>query len=295
MTAEEMKEAIKSARKKTWTSVKGAYGALPLEKRLKWGVIIAAVAIISVAFFRDPGEPEKRKGGGISDPGNISPGAEVSIPALDSLNQKMIAGLSAFKHPGRGAGVKLPGPALIARPRTIKIPPGSIVKATLLSGASNGVVRARITEALSVNGERLIQSDWTLVGEGHSTEDRLFINFSQMVTKDSEVVSVSAQAIDGSDQTVGLKGSKVSHYATRFATGAGLMFLAGMAQGLQDQSVQMGVAVNKPSVKNALLQGTQNAAVQESQFHLERLKNEAPRIEVPVSTEISVMFLGDGS
>jgi len=276
-------------------SVKSVYEAPAFEKTLKWSAIFGSITVLAVAFFRDPATDE-RKRGQLPSPGALEVGHQVIIPqAADYLKQSSVpAPQTKTGGAGRKAD-KIAGPVVMSRPRQVKIPPGSIVKAVLLSGASNGIVRARTIEPLSVAGERLIEANWILVGTGSSTEERLFINFNQMVTPDGEVVGITGQAVDSSDQTVGLRGSKVSHYATRFVSGAGLLFLAGMAQGLQDQTVQMGVPVDKPSVKNALLQGTQNSAVAESQYHLDKMKNETPIIEVPVGTEIFVLMTGQGS
>ncbi len=63
------------------------------------------------------------------------------------------------------------------RPATGKIPPGSFVKATLLTGASNGPVRAEVS-GLTLNGETLIEEGTTLLSNGQSNEDPLTIQFS---------------------------------------------------------------------------------------------------------------------
>ena len=52
-----------------------------------------------------------------------------------------------------------------------KIPPGLLLKAKLVSGASNGPVRAEATDELNLNGETLVPTGAILVGSGHSTED----------------------------------------------------------------------------------------------------------------------------
>jgi hypothetical protein len=290
----EVKPKFAHARTHVFSTVKAVYEAPSFEKTIRWSAILGSITVISIGILRDP-IPPTRSRSQISEPGVLDIGPQMMIPqATDYLNHQAQNG-SGYSH-GDGAGkrgTKLPGPALIARPRNVQIPPGLVIQAVLLSGASNGVVRAKTTEPLSIHGERLIDTDSILVGSGSSTEERLFIHFNQMVTKEGEVVAISGQAIDSSDQTLGLKGSKIAHVG-RFMTGAGLLFLGGVAQGFENQTAVNGVAVNQPSVKDALLQGTQNAAVSESQTSIEKMKNETPIIEVPMGTLISVVMTGQG-
>ncbi len=88
----------------------------------------------------------------------------------------------------------LTGPLLIRRPRPGRIPPGSFIRAILLSGASNGPVRAEVTEGLSIQGEPFIEQGATLVGNGQSGEERLTIRFSQLVHRDGALESIDGLA-----------------------------------------------------------------------------------------------------
>jgi hypothetical protein len=133
----------------------------------------------------------------------------------------------------RGEAQRLSGPHVVARAPGIKIPPGWMVKAKLVSGASNGPVRAELIEDLVVNGSTLAPTGALLLGSGSSTEERLYIRFSKLVFQDGRFQSISAEALEDSDQIAGLKGSKVGHYAARLAAGVGLHFVGGMSEGLQ--------------------------------------------------------------
>jgi hypothetical protein len=85
----------------------------------------------------------------------------------------------------------------------------------LATGASNGPVKAILTEGLTISGEELIEPEAVLLGTGQSTEERLFIHFDKVVFKDGSMASIQADAADSSDKTPGLKGSKVGQYALR--------------------------------------------------------------------------------
>lgn len=187
------------------------------------------------------------------------------------------------------------GLALIPRSSAHNIPPGTIGQATLVSGASNGPVRATLSAALKWNGDVLLPAGTALVGRGASTEERLFVGFKQAVLKDGTVVGIEAQACDASDQTVGLKGSLVGYRTLKLGAAAGLNFAAGISQGLQDTRGQGGVEVRTPSTKNALLNGASTAALEESRDLMSDLKSKPPIIEVEAGTGICILFAGDGS
>ena len=190
-------------------------------------------------------------------------------------------------------GTQFRGPQLIARPRIVGIPPGTMVKAVLLSGASNGPVRAEVTESLSVGGERVIVEGAILLGAGQSGEDRLSIRFSQMVFKDGAVETIDAQGCDASDKIPGLKGSKVGNQALRLATGIGLNFAGGVADALQDSTGQNGAVVRAPTLRNAMLNGAATASLDQSREILSNARNKPPIIEIPSGVSLFVLFQKD--
>lgn len=185
------------------------------------------------------------------------------------------------------------GATVIARPVDLsKIPPGSLIEGKLITGASNGLVRAEATSSLSSAGEILIPEGSILVGSGNSSEERLFVNFKQIVLKDGSVSSINAQACDKSDRIVGLKGSKLGNRALNIAGAVGLGFVGGFSQGLQNTQGQMGAVIAEPTMKNALLNGISAAALEQSQNLMSELKNRTPIIEVPAGTEICIIASG---
>ena len=181
---------------------------------------------------------------------------------------------------------------MISRKGAHKIPPGSMAKAKLLTGGSNGPLKAKLIEPLIVNGEKFLSAGTILLGTGSSTEERLLIQFNKMVFQDSTYTETRASGYDYKDKIIGLKGSKVGRVALKFAANTGLKFLGGVSQSLQKVDVHGGVAVKKPSLENALLHGAGVAAIEQSNEVMEDLKEKQTIIEVPLGTHLWVVFGG---
>jgi hypothetical protein len=105
--------------------------------------------------------------------------------------------------------------------------------------------------------------------------------------------AIEAEAADPSDESPGLKGSRLGSRATKLAASIGLNFITGAAEALQDSQGQQGVVIRAPSARNAILQGTARASLDESQEVLHEMRNSHPEIAVSVGTEILVTFVGD--
>lgn len=176
-------------------------------------------------------------------------------------------------------------------PRTI--PPGSQIKAILVMGASNGPVKAKTTQSLVVDGEVLLESGVTLLGQAQSGPDRLFVAFNKMVWPDGSSKDMSAQGYDLSDMIPGLKGSQVRSQALKFAAAASLNFLGGLSEGLQETRVYGGIPVKDNSLKNAALNGAAHAALDQGKSLLESASNAQNVIEVKANTPLWIVFGGD--
>jgi len=249
--------------------------------------------ILGVILLLKPNNRSSKWGtqaGGINTPHDLASSPPVEIPRLN--DGAVLASDGARLKKGE---TRLSGPHVVARAPGLKIPPGWMVKAKLVSGASNGLVRAELLEDLVVNGSTLAPTGALLLGSGSSTEERLYIRFSKLVFQDGRFQSISAEALEESDQIAGLKGSKVGHFATRLAAGIGLHFVGGMSEGLQDTRGEGGAAVKKPTLKNALLNGTEQAAMEEGNEILSSLHNEQPVIEVKAGSIITVLFSEGGN
>jgi type IV secretory pathway VirB10-like protein len=215
-------------------------------------------------------------------------GEVVAVPTKEQVSTAVAASKAAS---GNKVVARFGGPQLVTRP-LMKIPPGTMVKARLLSGASNGPVRAEVSEALTWNGEPLLPAGTILLGAGSSSEDRLNIQFTQMVFPDGSFQIAQANACDASDKIPGLKGSKLGNYALKLGASIALDFAGGLSQGLQSQKSGIGVTYAKPTVKNALLNGAATASLNQSKQIMSNLQNQVPVIEVPEGTEIYVLFQG---
>lgn len=233
--------------------------------------------------------PKEVKGGGAS---------AVAAPPMISQYRFFDAAFRYLKggeSARRGIAQKFYGPQLISRPQGVAIPPGTLVGARLVSGASNGPVKATLTDAIYVNGDPVVEEGTVLLGTGASTEERLFVRFSKLVFRDGRVEKIAAEAADQSDKIAGLKGSKIGNHALRLAGSIGLNFISGMSEVLQDQHTNpMGMPVKETSLKNALLNGTEKASMEEAGDILSGLKDARPIIEVPAGTSIYVL-IGEGN
>ena len=158
----------------------------------------------------------------------------------------------------------------------IGIPPGAEAKAVLLTGATNGLIKAKLIEPLKVDGVTILDSGDLMIGHGRSTEERLYIEFKKVVFRDGKSKPVSAQAYDASDSILGLKGSRVGDLTLKLAASSGLNFLSGMAVGLQTPSYD----------------GVAQASGEQGKALMEDVKNRQPIIEVKSGTEFSVTFDG---
>lgn len=263
-------------------------------RRFKIAGIAMALIAIGISFFR--GEPERE----------IESSVPMSVPSIGETqvdptkrDYSRIEDAKQMDADGRrprmgGIPLKLSGPKLISRSRNVQIPPGTLVRAELVMGASNGSVKAVLIDDLRVNGETLIAAGSTILGRGSSTEDRLFVAFTKVLHKDGDISRVAAEAADQSDKTMGLKGSKVASRAIKLGANVGLKFLSGASQALQETEGQYGATIKKPTMRNALLNGAAEAALEESNQIASEYKNSAFVIEVKAGTEFFIFFADSG-
>ncbi len=172
------------------------------------------------------------------------------------------------------------------------IPPGAEAKAELLTGATNGLIKARLTEPVKVDGVSLLDAGVLLIGQGRSTEERLYVDFKKAVYRDGKTVNISAQAYDITDTILGLKGSRVGDVTLKLAASSGLNFLSGMAVGLQEPAYDQTGRPLRPSVGDAALGGVSKAAGDQAKSYMDDIKNHPPIIEVKIGTVFTVTFDG---
>ena len=171
--------------------------------------------------------------------------------------------------------------------RSDQIPTGTEVKALLSSGGSNGMIKATLSEPLTVDGDTIAEKGSILYGQGTSSEERLYVSFTKLIRRDKSEVKIKAQAFDFKDRILGLKGSKVGDYAFKIAASSGLFFLSGMAEGLQAPTNAM--MPQRKSMRDAALQGVAQATVEQGREMINNMNNKAV-IEVKHSTPVIVIF-----
>lgn len=253
-------------------------------KKIKWFVIIFFTGPLVYLGFQNQ-EPPKAKTE-IQSAQTTYDSKPISIP---EANGTSMSGNSEQSKKTR-AVIRYLGPQLIIRPFADSVPPGSMVKAKLISGASNGPVRVELQEPVVINGETVAELGSVLLGRGTSTEDRLLIHFKKLISKEGAVQGISAEACDGEDKIVGIRGSKIGNTALKVAGSIGLGFIGGLATGLQETHSQNGLEIREPSLKNAALNGTAQAALDQSHEMMDSLKQAKPIIEVKAGTSIFVIF-----
>lgn len=257
----------------------------------KWivGIVGVCFAISSLAVLvRGPTQMSVRSP--IVFNGTVSPVSTIDVPIAgdrSDLERRL------KQTTGRAVAHHYSGLQVVSRPRLGQIPPGTVVKAKLITGASNGIVKAALIESLSVNGDGIADTGTVLVGNGNSTEDRLLVDFSKLVFQDGTVQNIKAQACDKEDQTVGIRGSKVGKYASMLTAGIALNFAGGLAEGLQESQVQNGVVVKRSDLKNAALNGAAKASIDQSKEIVEKWKQQKTVIQVKGGTEICIIFDGE--
>ncbi len=171
-----------------------------------------------------------------------------------------------------------------------EIPVGSETKAILVSGGTDGIVKARLTQSLIVDGEPLIPENSILFGKGKSGEERLYVEFNKVIFPSGESFQILAQSFDPSDKIQGLKGAIVGTRAKKMGMAMSLGFLGGMADGMRETSGSSLFMNQKPTVKDAALSGASKAALDQSEAYLEEMKKSPNIIEVKSGTEFIIII-----
>lgn len=257
---------------------------LKIKSEVAKKVFFGICGIVVIAFsFKESPYQDSPKDSSIEVPVRISTHSEKII--LESYSD--IKDKPKEKHIKKS--YKIEPLKIVSREKESLIPLGSSGTALLLTGATNGPVKARLLEDIELNGEIFIKEGSILWGRGASTEERLLVTFSKFVDADGKSHEIKANAYDLSDQILGLKGSVVGRTSKKILAGAGLG-VAGALQTMQQPQNLGGVAVVKPSLKNALLNGASTATLGIAEQELEELKNKQTIIEVKKGTKIVIVF-----
>jgi len=251
------------------------------------GVAVLVICVV-VMIFGSPETIGPERKSDISAPQEVVQADQVNVPSSHDAGQTSDGRQRQARN--GSASSKYTAPQVVRRNGSVKIPPRTMCRAVLVSGASDGPVRAEVKESFSLHGETLIEDGTVLLGVGQSTDERLFIRFSQMVFKDGGFTSIQAQACDPEDKIAGLKGSKVGTQAFKLAASIGLNFVGGMSQAFQESDFQGGFGIRKPNARNALLNGASTAALEQSQEMMNDYRNRPPKMEVAADIPVFVLF-----
>ena len=209
---------------------------------------------------------------------------EVPLTAPRILNQSDQMNMNQKKY---AAADKKQIQILTLRGMT-EIPVGSEVKAVLVSGGTDGIVKAKLTQSLIVDGEPLIPENSIIFGKGKSGEERLYVEFNKVILPTGESFKFTAQSFDLSDKIQGLKGAVVGTRAKKMGMAVGLGFIGGMADGMRETSGSIFMS-QKPTMKDAALSGASKAALVQSEAYLEEMKKSPNIIEVKAGTEFMII------
>lgn len=226
---------------------------------------------------------------------NNSQGAKVQVESLKANNEQR-KGINrddtrqlSTEHRSI-SNTRLLGPEFISRPGSEKIPPGTVVKAILENGATDGPVKARLLESIVVMGNVAFESESILIGIAESQENRLNLRFHHLKTPGDEVFEVRSIALDFKDQTVGLAASQFNNESIKLGASIGLSFVSGLSEGLKEKTNLNGAITDSNSTKNAFLNGTEKASLEYSRDLMNEVKNKKRNLYVEKGTEILVFF-----
>ena len=168
-------------------------------------------------------------------------------------------------------------------------PPGAEVAAFLVSGGANGTVKVQTTKDLILNDETYAQAGSLLIGTGSSTDKRLYVTFTKLVSPEGKVKNIFAQAYDFKDRIRGLNGKKVSDQVFKIAASSALIFLSGLSESLQETQTSGALVGQRKSLRDAALGGVAQASSEHGRRLLDDMNNDS-QIEVQKETELVVIF-----
>lgn len=167
----------------------------------------------------------------------------------------------------------------------LTLPVGTEGKAILVSGGTDGLIKAKLLKPVIVDNEPIIPENAILIGIGKSGDDRLFVEFQKIVLPSGETYKITAQAFENDDRIQGIKGSIVGTRSKKMMMAMGLGFLGGMADGMRENTSGSYFSNQKPTTRDAALSGASKAALDQSEAYLEEMKKSPNIIQVKSGTE----------
>jgi hypothetical protein len=254
-------------------------------KPIIWVILLMSIALMLPELFSERKRQEIAEV--INPPQNSTNSQDLQFPPLHSSEGGERKKSDADRK----------GSAPVQRIKSIDLralgepPPGSEVSGVLVSGGANGTVKVRLTENLVLNGDTYAAKNSILIGTGSSSDQRLFIRFTRLISPEGKSRKIMAEAYDFKDRIRGLNGKKVSDQVFKIAASSALIFMGGVADALQDNS-SGGLGYQRKSMRDAALSGVAQATTEHGRRYLDSLDQDN-RIEVQKETELVVIF-GNG-
>lgn len=263
------------------------------QNALKIGLLVVALLVLGsqVLMSWSTDAPVKKDGFFRTPSLGVAPESVYVPPVMNAAKERQIEQAQARSAAlARQGGMRIEPIKPIRLSQVKEIPSGAEVMAYLSSGASNGFVKAVLSENLKFDGDLFLKKGTALIGKGNSSEDRLYIQFTKAISPDKTTMKIKAFAFDKGDRIIGLKGKKISDYAFKLATSAGLIFLGGMADGMREDYSSNPFEKRRPTTRDAALNGISTATMETGKDIMEDLRSKEARIEVASSTPVLVIF-----
>ena len=170
------------------------------------------------------------------------------------------------------------------------IPIATEATAVLESGATDGIVKAKLVTPMKVDGDVLLPEGTVVFGRGKSREERLAVEFRKAIFPNGETISIRAQAFDSDDKILGLKGAVVGTRTKKMGMAMAFGVLGGTMDGLQAPSTSAWGQAQQKSLRDSALGGASKAALDQSSAYLDELRKSPNIIEVKAGTEFILMI-----
>lgn len=161
---------------------------------------------------------------------------------------------------------------------------------------SGKLIRVLLSNGINFNGKNILPKKTILLGQSAypSKGARVFIGFSLAILPDGKEIQIQASALDYKDFSPGIAGQYHSAFKNRVAATAGLSFLTGFSETLQEREVLGGQdpsmqgfnsgfggfnqVTKKATLKNAMLSGLSEFSKAEGAIQLQELQSNGPYV-----------------
>ncbi len=174
--------------------------------------------------------------------------------------------------------------------------------------SSGKLIRVLLTNGINYQGKSILPKKTIILGQSEypSQGKRVFLNFSLAILPSGEEVQLQASALDYNDFSPGIMGKYHSAFKNRVAATAGLSFLTGFSETLQEREVLsqdlsaqqlnsglsgmggFGQVTKKANLKNAMLSGLSEFSQTEGAIQLQELQSKGPYVRIKAGGPIII-------